>query len=885
MSAYIKEAVAKNAPHFRKYEKYIRDNDWTKLKGFKVEDGEKKPKDFKTDVDVRKEEFNVQEELVKVMLIRLKNFAKKSLGDHHLAIFKKFVKEALSIIAIHTERAEDYITNSDLSGIDKDLKASEIAFHNHLYKTVSSTEEAVLALNIKEEEARTDGIEFLNNIKAPLSMHKVLSEIYPEINIALKNKKIDFESEPNNELHILNPNPPKWNTDKHYFEQETSTLQYYVDEFKKLETGVVVDGYYISGWMYYHMNVFVTPIPQKVLNNKSGMYESKDIIMNPPLRDSDVIIFENHELQKKGNKLFMFIAATRRMAKTTLESSKIGHAVTIGKKEILCAGGSAKDLGQITKNFKTDLQYKNEAFSVFNISNDWKDKVQIGLKTKLNKTILLSTVNIVNTDSGNNVEILAGYTPDEFLYDEAMKGKFLEALQGLKPALRGAEGLIRCFGILSSTGGDEALSKDGHTLLNDPDAYDVLPMQWNLLERGVDLEYQTWDDDRRPFGTFVPGQMCVDMPKFESNLADYVGMENCPNLSKIKLKITDWKLATERIEGARNKLIGNRLAYMKEVTYIPLKPSDVVLSGKISPFPVAEAKSHRDYLITSGLWDRRRELYRDTNGEIKSEISTKDIIEYPHKGGIKSAPFLIFEDLPTEKPRYGTYAGSFDDYATDDSETNSVATFYVVKNKVLGDPFSEKIVASLSIRPGRHQEVYEKWLMLMEIYNLEQTTFGENFNYAIKDYLDKKHLADKYLAPSLDFTQSFNLPNNLKRKTGFTPSAPVKKHIFDLFVDYCNQEFEAEQEDGKIINIKGVQRIDDVELLEEIIQYTEHSNVDRIISASAAVAYIHYLQSSHRWKVKNYEQVKQVKDVKRQPQREKSFYGGSSRQKSFYRKH
>jgi len=907
-NSFIQTFARKNKPQFQKYKKYILANDWTEVSpsvnygdeyfnNLYSEDASKVKKAEiekflkeklaaqKSDIKYRADEFKLQNDLMLNILDRVKYITNKAQGDHHLKEFKTFIKECLGIIKIHSDRVDDYVNSVDISKIEnQEIRSEEIKLTKECFAGVTKIQDAITSLNIKDDSTESNGIEFLGGVKAPISMHWVLSEIYPEINRKLTAMGIDPEAEPDNNLHIYNEKAPVYNPAKHYFEQEKETLQYYFKEFKKLRSGIRIDDYYISGWMYYHMNVFVTPIPHKVFNEESKIYENVDKIINPPLRDSDVIIFETHEKQKRTNTLFMFIAATRRAAKTTLESSKLGHAATIGKKELLCAGGSTKDLNQIAKNFRTDMQYKNPAFAVFNVANDWKDQVQIGLKSKNNKTLLLSTLNIVNTSSGNAVEILAGYTPDEFLYDEAMKGKFIEALQGLKPALKGSEGLIRCFGIMSATGGDEALSADGVTLLNDPEGNSVLPMDWDLLERGVPEEFRSWEEDKnRPFTTFIPGHMCVDMPKLDSTLGDYIGRPDSEALKRIKLRVTDWENATKQIEENREKLLGNKIAYNKEVVYIPTKPTDILASGRQTPFPLAEAKAHRDYLLRTGLWDRRRELYRDSTGKICAEISTKDLVKFPHKGGIVKAPFLIFEDLPTEKPKWGTYTAGFDDYATDDSSTSSTSSIIVIKNRILGDPFSEKIVASLAFRPERHQEVYEKWLLLMEAYNLEGTVFGENFNYAIKDYLDRLHLADKYLAPSLDFSQTFNIPNNLRRKTGWDPRT-TKKTLFDLWVDYCNQNFEFEQEDGSIKIVKGVQRIDDIGVLDEIIGWGENVNVDKLTSCLGAYGYLHFLNSSHRWKVKTAEQMQTRKNNDIRPTREKSFYSNTQRDRSFYRK-
>lgn len=877
MSEYIKNAIKKNRPHFVKFKKYILENDWRELDW----NGEGKPKTY---VEIRKAEFDIQNSLVKTMIGRLKRFVQKSGNDYKLKIAKTFIKDALSVIEVHIERAEDYTYSSKLEEIKTtDLRANEVAFHQHLYNEVSSIDDQITALNIQDDDTQTDGIEFLNNTKAPLAMYDIIISLYPEVKEKIKKMKINLEEEPGDSFHIYTKNPPVWDKDKHFWEQSPSVFNYYWKETNKIKNGLLVDGYYISGWMYYHMNFFMTPIPVTKINKYSGTAESSDVIMNPPLRDSEIILFENYENAKKSKTMFMFVAASRRIAKTTLESSKIGHAVIAGKREILCAGGSTRDLNQITKNFKVDIQNKNDAFMVKNVSSDWKDKIEIGLKTKSNKTILLSTVHIVNTDSGNNAEVLAGYTIDEFLYDEALKNKFITVLQGLKPALKGKDGAIRTVGLLTGTGGDDALSTDGHTVLSDPIGNDVLPMNWELLERGVPKEYITWEEDKqKQFGTFIPGQMCVDMPKIESNLADYVGIKS-EKLSRVKLNVTDWGKALELIEANRAKVEGNKIAHVKEIIYMPIKPSEIFMSGKINRFPVAEAKAHKRYLLETGLWDRRRDLYRDIDGKIKAVISDKPLAEFPHKGGFIDAPFLIFEDLPIERPKPGLYTGGFDDYASEDSDSKSVSTFYVKKNTVIGDPFSNKIVASISFRPEKHAMVWEKWLLLMEAYNLDQSAFGENFNYEIKTFLDKKKLADKYLAPGIAFTDNFTLPNNGKRTTGWNPQT-LKKFLFDLFVDECNETYEIPQEDGTTKILKGVQLIDDIGLLEEIIQWSENLNVDRITSAMGCYGYAHYLRSSYKWKTPFYKgehQLQKPQLPKEQTTKKPMFYNPNK--KVFFR--
>jgi hypothetical protein len=856
MSQYVEEYIKKYISTLLKTEKYIKDNDWTILGKITILENGKV-------INPKKEEFMVQDQSVLILIDRLKFFSKKANQHHRLPQFKKYVAHVNKVINTHMDRIDTYINGFSLDEIStNDLKLEEMDFHNTLQKKYNAIDDAVESLDIKFGDENLNTVEFLSDAKAPLSMHKILIELpeYSEVILKeLEYKEIDFTTPPNNEMLIYMDNVPKWDINLHYFEQTKETLQFYVDEFKKLENGIEIDGVYISGWAYYHMNIFVASIPRKVWNEVQKKYVSKDFKMNPPLRDSDWMLFENRAIQEMESIKFLFVGASRRVAKSTGEASLLGYSATIGKETLLCAGASAKDLGQLAKNFKLDNLNKNPAFKVYNVTNDWDKKVELGIKTKGNKTILLSTLNIINTDSGNNKEIFAGFTPDVLVYDECLKSTFLESLEGVIPAMVGDDGTIRCFGMLTGTAGTEELSSDGIKALLDPETYEILPMRWDILERGIAPEQITWEEDKlKPFGTFIPGQCRVDMPKVESTLADYLGKPESESLRKIKIKVTDWEKANEKIRAEREAVSKDKIKLHKTTIYAPLKPSEITQSGTRNRFPVNEAKAHKAYLLETGLWDRRMDVFRDSEGKIRANKSNKELAPFPHRGGIIDAPFLIFEDIPETKPPWGMYTAGFDDYASDDAATSSVSTFYVKKNEVLGDIFSKRIVASISFRPENHSTVWEKWQLLMEAYNLETTCFGENFNYGIKDFLERRQLADKYLAPSLDFSSSFNIPNNNKRKTGWNPTTS-KKFLFDLFVEECNEVHEIEQEDGSIKLMKGVQLIDDLGLLEEIINWSDNLNVDRITSAMGCYGYAHYLRHAQFWIPENYKRKQEKK--------------------------
>jgi len=844
MSDIIKSLIKKNRPHFIKYAKYIKENDWTILeRGFQEEGFKGKQK---TTVDLRLEEFKVQEELIKAIVDRLKVFVKKSTGDHHLKLFKDFVKETLNIITIHTDRADKYTTDSDLKKIkDVDLRASEIAFHNILFKSVSSIDETVSSLNIKDESGDTSGIQFHESTKiAQLCMHGILYELYPEIKRKIDSMGIDFTSKPKNEMHIHNENPPKWNPDKHYFEQSKEVLQYYVDEFKKIKNGITIDGLEIEPWLYFHINHFQTEIPTTIINPVNGEKYIDKKVRVPALRDNEYyIIQESYRRARKEGKI-LFIAATRRLFKSTGLASHLYHIAITGGKELVVAGGSAKDLGQLEKNIKVCSLNINPAFAVNNISNDWTKKIPLGIKSKTNRVISQAVIHVINLDggAGSNSEILAGFTPDAFVIDEVMKAPFIDQLNAAKPSFDTPEGKL-CTAILSGTGGNEALSRDALVVLKDPTDYDILPMDWDVLERGIAKEDITWK--RQNFGTYAPAQMSAKtgMIKVKSNLEKYLGLTNAPNLRKIEILVTDWNACNTIIKADRIKLKKHKPSLTKEIVYYPISPEEIFLSGKTNPFPYEVATAHLERIRLEGRTGMKVDLVRKGN-EIETPFSNKDTPNFPFEGGFFDSPVVVFGGIPEEKPPRGLYCMALDDYKQEQSGTDSLGCFIVYKRQSGNDEWGDKIAAIYTSRPDPHRKFHMWGHMLAEKYNVEEAVLMENEDMEFKVYLDGIKQTERYLVPTFNMSADLSVKSNGRRQYGISPQGN-KSAIINKAINYCNEIILIENEDGTTSQKLGVENIDDEMLLEEIINYKDGENHDRITTFGIALIQAHKMDAEY----------------------------------------
>ena len=844
MSDFLDNYIKKNRPFFKKQFKYLTDNDWTLRENYKTYSRSKKDEEslMVTDYRALNEEFKLQAQLVDGVLDRVKYLVNKVKSEHKNPKFKRFYKFCLEIVEFHTERIDTYTISADLDAIPKGERGDEMEFQSICFKHFTKITDMINSFEIIDEEKSAGLVQFHASKIAPLSMHWELVKIFPAIEKELERKGIDFDSPPKNEFLINIENAPVWEVEKHYWEQDKDTLQFYIDEFKKIRYGVVIDGVKILPETYFQVNVFKAPIPTLLTNPNTGELYSEDIIQNPPLRDNEwFIIQDSYQRAKKESKM-LFVAATRRAAKTTFNACHLCHGITIGKNKLVCAGGSSTDLGHVRDALLVHFQNVNPAFRIDRLGTDWEKGVIFGIKSKDNKDIPNSILKIANLDAGGNKksEILAGFTPDAFILDEVMKIPFKSQLEGFKPALDSPYGK-RCVAILTGTAGNIELSKDGFSVLNYPDANDILQMDWEALERNVPEEAITWK--RTKFGTFIPGQMSAKdgLVKITTTLDKYLGIRNAPNLAKIKINVTDWVKAKEIMTTDRKKKEGQREAFIKEKLYFPFNTEEMLMSTKVNPFPEDEARAHLAEIKEAGRTGRKVDLTKDTSGQIVAKDSEKELPVFPHQGGFHDSPVILFEPLPKEKPPRGLYVASLDDYKQEQASSDSLGCFIIYKRQSGNDIMGDRIVAIYTSRPNPHSKFHRVGHMLLEAFNAE--CLMENEDMEFKIYLDGIHQTEQWLIPSFNIAGDITLKQNQRRMYGISPNGN-KSTIINKVVNYCKEPRQYVDEEGNHREVLGVHLIEDEMLLEEIINYKDGDNFDRITTFGIGLIQSHFLDSN-----------------------------------------
>lgn len=400
--------------------------------------------------------------------------------------------------------------------------------------------------------------------------------------------------------------------------------------------------------------------------------------------------------------------------------------------------------------------------------------------------------------------------------------------------------------VISGTSGNEELSKDAKEVLSNPEDYSLITMDWGRLERNVDPDYVTWERSKKQrFSVFVPAQMSyrLAVPKVESTLDKYLGLKN-DALNKIKVNITDWGTAKQVLTDKLNSLKKEE-SKEKQRMYYPLEIDDVFLTSSSNPFPTALIDKRIRFLEDEGLIGKSVEIYRH-NGRVMQEFSPKKRAEVSHSGGEADAPAILFGEVPEITPPKFTYVSGLDDYKLDQSETSSLGAFYIIKRRNL-EPNSpcEKIVLSQAARPFRHSDFHKDCEKHLDVWNAVCNM--EAVDVSFKQHLDTKNKSEQCLALSISFSNSVQTGNyKLTTKFGVYPTAGNKSYMFNLVVDFTKEEHVVGiDEDGNEIVKHGVDFIDDIDLLKEMLSYKKGGNFDRITAFMHALAYARELDKNN----------------------------------------
>lgn len=393
--------------------------------------------------------------------------------------------------------------------------------------------------------------------------------------------------------------------------------------------------------------------------------------------------------------------------------------------------------------------------------------------------------------------------------------------------------------ITHNTGGNVEKSQDAQKIMNSPDEYGFIIMNYDILNKRVIKP--TWRICKS--GCFVPAQMSHAYEKKETTLDKYLGVENAPGLKKIKIKVSDFDKNTGIIKSRLDELVKkDRALYVQERMAFPLSIDDCFLNTNVNRFPVEDALKHKSRLLEEGRPGKTVDIYQTDGMKMGYHFSDKQLADYPFQGGNIDTPVVIYEDPPEEGGVFDfTYVSGQDPYKSDKADTDSVGTFYVLKRYVkINDPFAYCIVASYASRPPSSDDFCRNCEILQEAYGAK--CLMENADRMYELYLTRRNKQLMLLEDGERLAgKIIRAGARQNNKLGLSPTVPNQRMLFNTVIQYCWEDVVVGyDDDGNEITQKGIYRIPDIELLDEIIAFGPGVNTDRIIAFGHALLLAKY---------------------------------------------
>jgi hypothetical protein len=583
----------------------------------------------------------------------------------------------------------------------------------------------------------------------------------------------------------------------------------------------MMNGVYINPFLYWHLNIWHTEVD--VVDDRGRIYQK---YANPLLRDNEWVVtneIDRAQQEKRG----LVILGIRRFAKSVIEASYIGWGATFDENsQNVIAGLNAPDIKLITDKLDKGLNFLPEAWRWQRVEDNWKNQVTLGIKTKSGERIPFSQILIRNLDEGNNEEAIAGTKPRKLIIDEIGKGSFLRGFQAAVPGFTTPYGW-GCSPILTGTGGDMKRFMDAKSLMFDVDNFNF-------------LTYNNEKDEKRVHGLFISYKYRMEA-KEPSTLGAFLNQPTDSSLHDVPMLVSNEEKAKEVTEGnlERLKKAGDRIAYLKEKMYYPIEVDDIFLNEDTNIFDIEAAKRQKFRLLQQERTGTPVILFHDGEKICHEFTDKQPITNFPLKNSdLKDAPVVIYE-FPMESPPYGLYVAGVDPYRQGKSAySSSLGAVYIYKrmHSITDEKYQEMFVASYCARPDKKETWEEQARLLIKYYNAR--TLCENDDISFIEYMKAKGDAH-YLEKQPDWLKEIVPGTTVRREYGVHRSSDkIRDYLHNCLKKYMEEVVIRETDENGDVKkeILGVSRIFDPILLEEIIQYNDEGNFDRIIAAELAIA-------------------------------------------------
>ena len=533
------------------------------------------------------------------------------------------------------------------------------------------------------------------------------------------------------------------------------------------------------------------------------------------------------------------ILKKRQIASSYFHMGKLINQIYFEPGVILKLGASLKDYIGLEGSWKFLDEYRaflNSKTAWYRPMNPgkvltWQQKIEVtenGRKQEKGLKGMLQGMSFEQSDTKG-----VGGPCSYFFYEEAGIAPTMDkTFEYLRPAMQSGSITTGLFMAAGSVG-DLSQCKPLEEFTMHPDANGMYAVESDLIdETGV----------RGRTALFIPEQW--SMPPYIDKYGNSLIKES---LEAIEMIREEWK-----------KNLSPEI-YRLRISQHPINIKEAFAFRDESIFPLLLVGAQKKRIEDKEYPYEHVELERMMNGEINAKQSRRlPIMQFPvdKKQEDKRGVLVVYE-RPVSNAPWGSYYASVDPVGEGKTTTSeSLCSIHVYKNPVEVTKITDKgvenlaegdrIVASWCGRYDDLTKTHEQLELIIEWYNA-WTIVENNVSLFIQYMIERRK--QKYLVPKnqIVFLKDLGANKTVYSDYGWKNTGTIfKTHLLSYLIGWLTEEVHQEtDEDGIVTSTTyGIERLTDYMALVEMEQYRPGTNVDRLVSLAALIAFAKVQQSN-----------------------------------------
>jgi hypothetical protein len=598
-----------------------------------------------------------------------------------------------------------------------------------------------------------------------------------------------------------------------YFSGKRNTKEYYAYWDKQQEyclNGMIIDNWYINPNLYFYINFVFIPI-------KMGVDGTTGTTSLPDFRALDYYVFlkdmldemdSKHTIWLKGRQLgftIKFLVPIIRML-WFVDGKGLKYLVP---KDTILTDTWQKLLEPIRVNLNKHTAWYRE-FEPKKSTGLWKQTQTIRDEDDGKEYVIGTQSTLNGYITSQSASSSVGGTNHYVLIDEAGKHKNLISLvKYLKPSVEAGKYVTGYYKIVGAAG-EEQESRDFQEMFNSPGIY------------GCSSQVDTFNHTNDEIGMFVPSTWAME------GYIDEYGNTDVEGATKYRLQ-------------QRELLKNNAKALALEISQYPLTPHEAFSHvSEENPFNKDIIQPHYDRLrVKTSAYPV---TLKEKNGNIYHEIGSfePEVLVFPVNNTTDKRGCVMMVEPPIPNAPHNIYYAGVDTVTQIKTTTSlSLQSIYIYRADYYRDNVlvKGKAVAWYCGRFDNVDITYNICMQLIEYYNAKAMIENDMSHFI--QWMIKGHKAH-YMMKRSEYPKIQEMIRNSSVHEDFGirkgNSKTFETHLIDTVATYMSEVIATEfTSDGEAINIYGVERIDDIMLLKECLEYNASKNVDRIWAFAYAV--------------------------------------------------